>query len=362
MMKLHLHKDDFALLIRRAAEHSGISADIIEKDYYVTLMLEELAGKQDTIKAYFKGGTCLYKIYAPMQRFSEDIDLTVCVKGISNSQAKKMLEHSSKKFDSLRLDTENSANENHKGSITQMYQYDSCFDVPVDPLQRYEKVKVEATSFTISEPTEKNWIHPLLVDALPGDIVEAVKEEYGLHDFQIENISLERIFCDKLLAAEFYVQREEYFDVAKHMYDIATMVEMPRIQAMLKNEAAFINYLSYKRIEETLRIGSDLSHKPFREFQLFDAVFTNQKFEVAFEDMQRKYIFQDEYRITFQDVRLIMLALKDKLLKVDAAEQKELNSSKFINRIKEYNPGFSEVSGNEKNAEEINFVRNKRGR
>ncbi len=362
MMKLHLYKDDFAFLIRRAAEHSGISADIIEKDYYVTLMLEELAGKQDTVKAYFKGGTCLYKIYAPMQRFSEDIDLTVCVKGISNSQAKKMLEHSSKKFDSLKLDTENSVNENHKGSITQMYQYDSCFDVPVDPLQRYEKVKVEATSFTISEPTEKNWIHPLLVDALPGDIVESVKDEYGLHDFQIENISLERIFCDKLLAAEFYVQREEYFDVAKHMYDIATMIEMPRVQAMLKNEAAFINYLSYKRIEETLRIGSDLSHKPFGEFQLFDAVFFNQKIEVAFEDMQRKYIFQDEYRITIQDVRLIMLALKDKLLKMDAAEQKELHSSEFEKRIVEYNPDFAKKINSVAEEQEVVSIRLKKGR
>lgn len=362
MMELHLHKDDFAILIRRAAQHSGISADIIEKDYYVTLMLEELAGKQDTIKAYFKGGTCLYKIYAPMQRFSEDIDLTVCVKGISNSQAKKMLEHSSKKFNSLKFDTENSANENHKGSITQIYKYDSCFNIPVDPLQRYEKVKVEATSFTISEPTEKNWIHPLLVDALPEDIVESVKDEYGLHDFQIENISLERIFCDKLLAAEFYVQREEYFDVAKHMYDIATMIEMPRVQAILKNEAAFINYLSYKRIEETLRIGSDLSHKPFEEFQLFDAVFYNQKFEVAFEDMQRKYIFQDEYRITIQDVRLIMLALKDKLLRMDAAEQKELHSSEFEKRIAEYNPNFSKTMENMKMVEEISFIRHKRRR
>ena len=362
MMKLHLHNDDFALLIRRAAENSGISADIIEKDYYVTLMLEELAGKQDTIKAYFKGGTCLYKIYASMQRFSEDIDLTVCVRGISNSQAKKMLEHSSKKFDSLKLDTENSANENHKGSIIQMYQYDSCFEVPVDLLQRYERVKVEATSFTISEPTEKNWIHPLLVDALPGDIVEAVKDEYGLHDFQIENISLERIFCDKLLAAEFYVQREEYFDVAKHMYDIATMIEMPRIQSMLKNEAAFISYLSYKRIEETLRIGSDLSHKPFEEFQLFDAVFYNQKFEVAFEDMQRKYIFQDEYRITIQDVRLVMLALKDKLLKMDAAEQKELHSSEFEKRIAEYNPKFGEDVSGAEDVVDMPVVHRRRGR
>jgi len=68
-MELHLHKDDFTILIRRAAEHSGISADIIEKDYFVTLMLE----------------------------------------------------HSSKKFTSLPSDTENAANENRKGSITQIY-------------------------------------------------------------------------------------------------------------------------------------------------------------------------------------------------------------------------------------------------
>ena len=140
-----------------------------------------------------------------MQRFSEDIDLTVYVKCVSNLQATKMLEHSSKKSISLRLDTENVVNENRKDSITQMYQYDFYFNVPTDLLQRYEKVKVEATSFTISEPTEKNWIHPMLVDALPKDIVKSVLSEYGLQDFQIENIFLERIFCDKLRAAEFYI-------------------------------------------------------------------------------------------------------------------------------------------------------------
>jgi hypothetical protein len=60
-MKLHLHNEDFSFIIRRAAENSGISADIIEKDYYVTLMLHELASKQEKIKAFFKGGS--YVIY-----------------------------------------------------------------------------------------------------------------------------------------------------------------------------------------------------------------------------------------------------------------------------------------------------------
>jgi predicted nucleotidyltransferase component of viral defense system len=337
-------------LIRKAAENSGISADIIEKDYYVTLMLQELAAKQETIKAYFKGGTCLYKIYAPMQRFSEDIDLTVYVKGISKSQAKKMLEYSSKKYISLEADEDDCANENRKGSITQIYKYDSCFEVPDDPLQRYEKVKVEATSFTISEPTEKNLIHPLLLDALPKDIAETVRREYGLQDFEIENISLERIFCDKLLAAEFYVEREEYFDVAKHIYDIVTMVDMPRIQTMINDEIAFINYLSYKRIEETLRIGSDLSKKPFDKFQLFDTVFFNEKFETAFEDMQRKYIFQDEYHVAIQNVRAIMTPLKKRLIEIDWKEQEQLASFEFKNRLEEYNSdlGDNHVCSEEK--------------
>lgn len=200
---------------------------------------------------------------------------------------------------------------------------------------------MEATSFTISEPTEKNLIHPLLLDALPCDIVETVRQEFDLKDFQIENISLERIFCDKLLAAEFYVEREEYFDVAKHIYDIVTMVDMPRIQKMIKDETAFINYLSYKRIEETLRIGSDLSCKPFRKFKLFDNVLYNNKFETAFEEMQRKYTFQHEYYIDVQNARAIIGALKNRLTEIDGKEQEQLKSYEFKNRLEEYNPGMS---------------------
>ena len=36
MMKLHLYKDDFTILIRKAEEYSGISADIIESGITLT--------------------------------------------------------------------------------------------------------------------------------------------------------------------------------------------------------------------------------------------------------------------------------------------------------------------------------------
>lgn len=56
-MMLHENKDAFKALIASVSERTNIREDIIEKDYYLTLMFFELAAKQETLPAYFKGGT-----------------------------------------------------------------------------------------------------------------------------------------------------------------------------------------------------------------------------------------------------------------------------------------------------------------
>lgn len=53
-MNLHLNKELFKDMIDTLNTRTGISIDIIEKDYYVCLILEELSKKQNKIKAYFK--------------------------------------------------------------------------------------------------------------------------------------------------------------------------------------------------------------------------------------------------------------------------------------------------------------------
>ena len=52
-----------------------MSQAIIEKDYYVTLVLRELAKQVPNL--LFKGGTSLSKCYKIIDRFSEDIDITL---------------------------------------------------------------------------------------------------------------------------------------------------------------------------------------------------------------------------------------------------------------------------------------------
>ena len=337
MMTLHLNPNEFKDLITIASQNSGISSDIIEKDYYVTLMLQELSIKQKTIDAYFKGGTCLYKIYAPMQRFSEDIDITVQSTGLSTSKTKHNLRSVSKEYSSLSMDTDNLSNENRKGSITQVFNYHSCFNVPDDPLQRYEKVKIEATSFTVSEPYETNMIHSLLLDALPDNIKDDVKLIYGLEDFSINNITLERIFCDKLLAAEFYAERDEKFDVAKHIYDIVNMMQMPRIQNMLCDKEAFIENMSYKRLEETKRIGSDLSGKPLSNLCLYNYIKLD-AFKAEYEKMQGKYVFDKKYQIPYANIVNYSCKLEKRMKELSEHELDFLQSEEFHERIIQYNP------------------------
>ena len=74
-MKLHNNKESFNNLISIISDYYKIDAALIEKDYYVTLVLKELTNSVPTL--IFKGGTSLSKCFKIIDRFSEDIDLSM---------------------------------------------------------------------------------------------------------------------------------------------------------------------------------------------------------------------------------------------------------------------------------------------
>lgn len=187
-MKLHLDKLAFDTIISNVSKREKIRRDILEKDYYVTLILNELSKRENQGYAYFKGGTALYKGMKSIRRFSEDIDLTVCVYDCNNSQKKKRLIDSTK-FNSLQFDKEVS---NKKGSIETQYSYASIYDVDSnDKLQRFGKLKIESTNFGISEPTDNVLIAPQLYDYATKEEQIILKEKYEVCPFNIITLSIE---------------------------------------------------------------------------------------------------------------------------------------------------------------------------
>jgi len=74
------HEDSqrFREAITLAEASSGFSARLIEKDYYCSLVLHDLA-VQFQQGLIFKGGTCLSKVHADFFRLSEDLDFAISI-------------------------------------------------------------------------------------------------------------------------------------------------------------------------------------------------------------------------------------------------------------------------------------------
>ena len=72
-MFLHNDKELFQEVIVSAAEDLGLVVPIVEKDYYVTMILKKLSIWCP--ECVFKGGTSLSKCHHVIDRFSEDIDM-----------------------------------------------------------------------------------------------------------------------------------------------------------------------------------------------------------------------------------------------------------------------------------------------
>lgn len=299
-MKLHIDKDAFLALLSVIAEKTGIREDIIEKDYYLTLLLSELASWQVELPAYFKGGTALYKAIGSLKRFSEDIDLTVEVQDCSKSQGKKRLETAANGYTALPRTSDKAREINAKGSITSVYEYQPMTKIDADDaLQRFGYVKVEATSFTVSEPVESLVVSPLLYGEATIEQQSILRENYDVFPFEVKTIKMERIFADKILAAEFYYQRQMLFDVAKHLYDLTLLMNTKRIAALVAKEDELTKMLEFKRREEQSRIGSNLAQKPFADFMLFKVLETDAKLQATFAEMQRVYVFNNADTIPF---------------------------------------------------------------
>lgn len=305
-MKLHLNKELFRDMIDTLNTKTGIAIDIIEKDYYVCLILEELSKRQNEIKAYFKGGTAVYKILENMNRFSEDIDLTVKVlPEESNTRNKKRLKESALgyKLDGLELIKEECID--NKGSVTGMYKYNSVYSDSEIPLQRAGKIQVESTSFTVSEPIEKYYIEPLIYKLASDDEKKILEEKFDISKIEIEIIKLERMFIDKLFAAEFYYIRNMYMDVSKHLYDISILFNNDKIKKLLESKEELSNLIEYKRQEEKVRIGGIDENIQIKDFNYLKLEFSKELIK-EFENMQNKYVLNDKYKVNIDEVKNIL--------------------------------------------------------
>ena len=316
-MKLHLDRDVFKQFINKINSETNIAMDILEKDYYVCCILQELSKKQDELQAYFKGGTAIYKILDTMNRFSEDIDLTVKVnKKLNNTQKKKFFERTAFDYNIQGLTLNKEKSIKYGKSEIAFYDYETAFDIDTAPLQRAGEIQIESTSFTVSEPIEDTVIEPIIYKYASDSEKKTLKENFEVEPIKIKIIKLERMFIDKIFAAEFYFIRKEYTDTAKHVYDLCVLINNDKIKELFKNNQELKRLVEYKRKEEKIRTDGVSSDIKIKDFSYLKCNF-NDEFIEKFKNMQDKYIISEKYKIDINQIKNVLQSIKEKFNNID---------------------------------------------
>lgn len=216
---MYLHKEDKELfhdIIVTVSERSGIEESIVEKDYYVTMILKELTFRNPDV--VFKGGTSLSKAYQAIERFSEDIDITF-EEHIGEERRKKIKYNLIEPISEvLGLPIENwDKVESDKDYNHYDFLYDSIISAEKNVLRPY--VKLETALMTYSYPTEEREITSIVYEYLK-DTDPDIINEFELTPFVMKTQSLVRTFIDKLFAVCDYYMNGKAVRNSRHLYDI----------------------------------------------------------------------------------------------------------------------------------------------
>lgn len=234
-MKLHENKEIFQDAILAASQLFGIPEIYIEKDYWVTIALQEIFNSSASEYAVFKGGTSLSKCFNIIERFSEDIDIVVfCKKGETDNQKKLKIKRISEIVRNIMPEIEIEGLTNKKGNIRKTaHQYNKLFKSSTNQIGEY--VILEASWLGNSEPFIKSsvtsYINEMARQKEQKDLIQA----YDLNPFPVKVLGMERTFCEKILSlVRFSYTDAPYEDLAnkvRHIYDIHLMLKSSQIKS-----------------------------------------------------------------------------------------------------------------------------------
>ncbi len=296
MAYLHENKEEFIDLIYSASESYGVLPIVVEKDYYVTIVLELLAKNLGFV--VFKGGTSLSKCHKVIKRFSEDIDITTNCKPTS-SQMKKLKECI--KDIALKLNMaipnieDTRSRRNYNKYILEYQSILNGFDETVQ-----SQIILE-TSFTeISFPTVKLPIGCYISDVLTKNKIINLNE-YHLERFEMKVQGLDRTLADKVFAICDYYMEDKVKKHSRHIYDIYKLLPYVSLDSEYKN-----------LVREVREIRSNASVCPSAKAnvdipKLLKEIIDSNVYKIDYNNITKRILEEDvEYSVAIDALRKII--------------------------------------------------------
>ena len=230
---LHNKKDTFEQLVLRTSEYIGVKAEIVEKDYFVTLFLKRIAAVMPDI--VFKGGTSLSKCYHIIKRFSEDIDLNLQSEIKPPERKRRQL-----KANIIQIINDLEFELTNPDAVKSRRDYNRyIIDYPSSLSAAYlkEQLIVETAIYQRAYPTKvmsaDSLIYQYLHENGYGDFIK----QYDLEPFTLNVQTAERTMIDKMYALADYYLLNTTTEHSRHIYDIYKLSEIVTVDDTLKELA-----------------------------------------------------------------------------------------------------------------------------
>lgn len=273
MKFIDLSKEDRTDVLDRVSTELNIrQREVIEKDWWVTAVLRAMYSLPYAQHLSFKGGTSLSKCWHLVDRFSEDIDITIDREylGFSGTLSKTQIS------DKLRRATcsfvretmqHDIAEQLHKNGIaknkfqvnvdithitttdpeTININYDSVLTFSIDGgngLYVLPKIKVEVSGRSMNEPVNEVPLESMIDQVYP-------KAPFAEPKFNVRAVLPERTFLEKLfLLHEEFAKPKDLIRVermSRHIYDIGQMLKTPIVEKAIHNEQLYRQVVEHRR-------------------------------------------------------------------------------------------------------------------
>jgi predicted nucleotidyltransferase component of viral defense system len=271
MKELHLlSHDERRPFFELAAYESQKTFEIIEKDYWVVWTLERLFSLPDlTNHLTFKGGTSLSKIFGVIERFSEDIDVSIEKEFLGFDESKNSEKLLSRKKQKVMLDDLSQAcakyiQEKLLVDLTEVIKSrlktDQRWKVIIDPddsqtlLFYYPSISKESYIRPIIKvemgARSEHW--PVSEHVIQSYVKTILKDKIDEPEVIVRVLDAERTFWEKATILHQYahlpVNKTLPLRLSRHWYDFFKLLDSPIKASALKNVDLLERVANHKKV------------------------------------------------------------------------------------------------------------------
>lgn len=307
-----LSKEQQQIVLTQAANKTGLPVQSVEKDLWVTVLLQIVFTLPIAKHLVFKGGTSLSKVWKVIKRFSEDIDLAIdpSIWGFEGDLTKKQIKRLRKTSsifvrDEFCQSLQEAVNSNSLADWLQVeadpdgegdgtypeprvihIRYKSLFDEDLPYL--HSEVKLEIGARSLLEPTTKSVVTSIIEDELP--ISTTIKQ------VMIPTALAEKTFLEKafLLHELFSSQTSrEANRKSRHLYDLVQMMNTDIAAQAIANDELW-NTIHHHRELFTSISGVDYTPDIRKRIRLLPPNDVIDDWRNDYKDMQSSMIYGEK--------------------------------------------------------------------